>query len=141
MNAREIALIRMTWNQVAAQSDVAGRLFFTKLLGSDPSLRTMIRGDLTGLSKSLLTAAARAVEWSDRFAALSPALRVLGARYAGCGIEESHYTAAGRAWMWMLRVLLADTFTEEAADAWRTYLEMIGEAMKGGASRACLAVA
>lgn len=65
---------------------------------------------------------------------LVPAVRVLGQRHVGYGVEASHYGAVGAALLWTLEQGLGDAFTPEARAAWTTVYGILAGAILDGAS-------
>ena len=132
MTPREIALVQATWRQVHPVAERAAEFFYGRLFALDPSLRPLFRADLQEQGRKLMATIAVAVDSLAQLDSLAPAVRALGGRHAGYGVEERHYATVGAALIWTLERVLGAGFTREMADAWSTAYGVLADVMKQG---------
>ena len=74
----------------------------------------------------------------DKPDTLRPALRTLGQRHVGYGVQAAHYDEVGAALLWTLEQGLGESFTPAAREAWAAAYGLAAEAMLEGASQTAL---
>lgn len=116
----QLALVRVTFEQVVPIADQAAALFYARLFELDPSLRPLFRGDLESQGKKLMSALATVVACADDPERLRATLEPLGQRHVGYGVEERHYATVGTALLDTLEKGLGACFTDEVRAAWAT---------------------
>jgi len=131
ISAEHTRLVRTSYALVEPAGDLVATLFFRRLIEIEPKLQRMLAGDIGEQSRQLLSALALAVASLERFEQISPALKLLGAKYRGLGIEEFHYGAVGEALLWTLQQSLAAQWTCDIEDAWVATFTAIAETMVG----------
>lgn len=136
MTPQQIALVTKSWEQVQAHANVAAAAFYSRLFELDPALRGLFGDDLRAQSRKLAFAINVAVAGLDRLESLAPALRELGRRHAGYGVEERHYATVGAALLDTLAAGLADAFTPAVREAWTETYRVLAETMKSGTAQA-----
>lgn len=141
MTPQQIGLVRRTWEQVQPRADAAAESFYSRLFELDPALRGLFGDDLRAQSRKLAFTINMAVAGLDRMESLAPALRELGRRHAGYGVEERHYATVGAALLDTLAAGLADAFTPAVREAWTETYKALAETMKSGAAPAHLMAA
>jgi hemoglobin-like flavoprotein len=62
-----------------------------------------------------------------------PAVRQLGARHAGYGVQTHHYQTVGAALLWALAQGLGEGFTPEVEEAWTAAYTLLAQTMQDGA--------
>lgn len=130
MNQTQKQLVQTTFAQVAEISDTAAALFYQRLFELDPQLRTLFKGDLREQGRKLMQMLAVAVGNLNYPETLLPALRALGARHRGYGVEARHYETVGTALLWTLEQGLGTAFTDEARAAWTAVYTLVAETMQ-----------
>lgn len=131
ISAEHTRLVQTSYALVKPAGDLFATLFFRRLFEIEPKLGPMLGGDADEHSRQLLRALALGVASLDRFERISPALKLLGVKYRGLGIEEFHYGAVGEALLWTLRQSLAAHWTYDIEDAWVAAFTVIAETMVG----------
>lgn len=131
ISAEHTRLVRTSYALVEPAGDLVAKLFFRRLTKIEPKLERMLGGDMETQSRQLLSALALAVASLERVEKISPALKLLGVKYRGLGIEEFHYGAVGEALLWTLRQSLAAHWTYDIEDAWVAAFTVIAETMVG----------
>src|SRR5437762_2275733 len=100
MNPAEISPVPDSFRKIAPIADQAAALFYARLFELDPQLRGHFRGDMVQQGRKLMAMITMAVTSLNRLDLLVPSVRALGARHAGYGVEEEHYTTVGAALLW-----------------------------------------
>ncbi len=118
MTPEQILLVRASFAEVKALGDQAAALFYERLFTLDPTLRALFKGDLAAQRAKLLGALAMVVAALDRPDELLPAVRDLGRRHAGYGVQVEHYATVGSALIWTLEQGLGAAFTPSVRQAW-----------------------
>ena len=141
MTPRQIQVIQETFAQVESISETAAVLFYDHLFTLDPSLRHLFKGDMQEQGRKLMQLLAVAVAGLNDLDRLVPAVRALGQRHTGYGVEPGHYGTVGTSLLWTLEQGLGDAFTPEARAAWTTVYGVLAGTMLDGAAEAASAPA
>jgi len=134
MNAREILLVRSSFQKLTPIAGQAAALFYARLFELDPALRPLFRGDMREQGRKLMQMIALAVGALDRLDTILPAVRQLGARHTDYGVRDEHYATVGAALLWTLEKGLGAEFTPELRDAWTQTYTTLADAMKAAAA-------
>jgi len=132
-------LVQETFTAIEPIADDAAALFYRRLFEIEPSLRAMFRGDMAEQRKRLMQMIAVAVKGLDRLEQLVPAVRELGKRHAGYGVEDRHYDAVAAALLWTLEKGLGPAFTPDVRAAWTAVYGILAATMQEGARDALAA--
>lgn len=132
MTPSQITLVRSSFDLVAPIAPQAAALFYANLFEADPTLRRLFRGDTTQQGERLMAMLATAVRMLDRPVTLAPALRALGARHGGYGVEPAHYATVGQALLKTLSQGLGAAFTSEVEQAWTALYGVVTHHMLEG---------
>ncbi len=136
MTPKQISLVQATWESVLPISQAAATIFYDKLFAADPSLRTLFKGDLEEQKVKLMKMIGVAVNSLDRLDDIVPAVKGLGQRHAGYGVQPAHYATVGGALLATLEQGLGSQFTPDVKDAWATVYGVLADAMQSGATSA-----
>ena len=127
MNDHTIALVKESFDLVDPIAPRAAALFYENLFEADPALRSLFKGDMVAQGNKLIQMVELAVSTLGDPATLMPALRGLGRRHAGLGVQEQHYETFGAALIDTLRPCLGVAFTPDVEEAWvEVYGELVG---------------
>lgn len=129
MTPKQVKLVQETFAAIVPAAEQAAALFYQRLFTLDPSLRPLFRSNLKGQGKKLMAALALVVQGLDRPEQIVAAVRHLGARHAGYGVQPEDYETVGAALLWTLAQGLDDSFTEEVAEAWGAAYQILAELM------------
>ncbi len=136
MTPEQVVLIRSSWQRLAPFHVQVLWLFYSRLFEIAPRLQGHLLRDMniqpTRLAALLETAVARL----DQLESLHSALRVLGRRYACCGIRDEDYNTVAEAFLWTLKQALEDRFTPALHEAWANACTTLAALMKDGAAQA-----
>jgi hemoglobin-like flavoprotein len=134
MNEHTIALVRESFDLVDPIAPQAAALFYANLFDADPSLQRLFRGDMAVQGGKLIEMLTFALAKLDEPDALVPALRGLGQRHAGYGVQDRHYDSVGAALLETLRQGLGVAFTPEVEAAWAEVYGVVAVTMKEAAA-------
>ena len=134
MTPTQKELVQKTFGMVAPQAEAAAALFYGRLFELDPSLKVLFKGELTEQGRKLMAMIATAVNGLDRPDHLLPAVKNLGARHVGYGVNDEHYDTVGAALLWTLEQGLGAAFTSEVKEAWVVVYTLLATTMKAAAA-------
>ena len=132
--ARDLTLVRDSFEKVVPISGVAADLFYERLFYLAPSLRRMFPADMRDQKRKLMLMIATAVQGLPDLDRLVPRVKALGARHTGYGVEPGHYAVVGEALLWTLERGLGPSWTSDVAAAWTAAYAMLSEFMIGEAN-------
>lgn len=130
MTPGQIALVQESWKRLQPIADQAAELFYARLFGLEPSVRPLFRGDRKEQGRKFMAMISLAVSALARPGSIAPAVRALGRRHAGYGVEERHHAVVEAALLWSLKQCLGARFTQETEHAWRAAYGVLATTMK-----------
>jgi len=137
MTDEQKKLVQDSWTKVEPISEAAAEMFYAKLFELDPSLRPMFKGDMKEQGKKLMTMIGFAVKGLNKLEDLVQAVKDMGARHAGYGVQKEHYDTVAAALLDTLAKGLGDDFTPEVKEAWTlTYVTLATVMQEGAAEQA-----
>ncbi len=139
MTPEQIKLVKESWAKVALIEAHAAALFYNRLFTIDPSSQELFKGDLTEQKRKLMAMIGVAVNGLTRLDSLVPAVRDLGRRHVGYGVQAKDYGTVGSALLWTLEQGLGQAFTPEVKDAWSAAYSLLAATMQEGATAAVAA--
>ena len=133
MTPEQVLLVQKTWRAVLPVGDTAAELFYGKLFSLDAGVRRLFRNDMLEQGRNLTAMISVGVGSLSKPERIRLAVRQLGDRHVGYGVERRHYELVGIALVWMLEKCLGDAFTPEVKAAWQATYAFLAEAMQDGA--------
>ena len=131
MIPKQKKLIQNSWALVVPMADQAAATFYQCLFEIDPSARVLFNTtDMVQQRKKLVQILGVAVSSLDNLGALSKTVEDLGRRHAGYGVTDAHYDSVGVALMWTLEQGLGQSWTPEAAAAWKEVYGLLSGIMR-----------
>lgn len=109
-------------------------LFYGRLFELNPALRPMFRSDIAVQGRKLMDMLTAVIDNLDHLEDLAPAIRAMGQRHVGYGVQLEHYDAVKTALIWALGQALDTEFYPEIKTAWSSVIEAISTVMKEGAA-------
>jgi hemoglobin-like flavoprotein len=134
MNPGNIALVQESWKQVVPIADQAAALFYEQLFTLDPSLKSLFKSDLKAQGKKLTSMLNTAVVNLARLDTILPAVKDLGRRHVGYGVEPAHYETVGTALIATLEKGLGSAFTPDVRAAWVEAYTALSSVMQDAAA-------
>ena len=133
MTPEQIDLVQRTWRAVLPVGGTAAELFYGKLFSLDPTVRGLFRNDMIEQGRNFTAMVSVVVGALSKPERIKLAVRQLGERHAGYGVEPRHYELVGTALIWTLEKCLGEAFTPEVNAAWRATYAFLADAMLIGA--------
>ena len=130
MTPQQAEWVTQSWQKVLPIKDTAAELFYGKLFELDPSLKPMFKGDIREQGGKLMSMLNTAVRGLSDLSALVPAVRALGQRHQGYGVQPEHYATVGAALLWTLEQGLGPEFTPEVREAWGEVYTLLAGVMQ-----------
>lgn len=140
MNQIQIFLVQQSFEKVKPIAGLAADLFYNRLFELDPDLRHLFRSDMSHQKHKLMTTLSFAVNGLTKPERILPAVRNLGARHVGYGVQEHHYQTVGAALLWTLAQGLGEDFTPEVAEAWTAAYTLLAQTMQEGAAESIVMI-
>lgn len=120
--------VRMGWALAAAIPERTAQTFYANLFATDPSTRSLFRGDLQLQGKKLTATLGFIVDHLDDPDTLLDAARALAVRHVAYGVTPDQYATVGAALISTLQELLGADFSPEDRLAWtRIYTALSAE--------------
>lgn len=133
MTPEQIHLVQKTWRAVLPVGDTAAELFYGKLFSLDPGLKRLFRDDMVDQGRNLTAMISVAVGALQKPERILVAVRQLGQRHAGYGVEPRHYHLVAVALLWALEKCLGEAFTPEVEKAWTVVYDFLAGTMQEAA--------
>ncbi len=130
LSAREIALIRESFERLQPHVEAASELFYRRLFEIAPELRALFRADMAGQGMRFMSTLAVIVQRFDDPEALKPYLARLAAGHAAYGVKPAHFRPMGRALIATMRETLGADFPEGAESAWEAAYDLLAREMQ-----------
>jgi hemoglobin-like flavoprotein len=131
MNTTQIELVQSSFNtSVVPLDDAAAQVFYQNLFALDPSLRAMFKSDMSTQGHKLVQMLALAVNNLHAPEGILDAVRQLGQRHVGYGVQASHYDTVGQALLQTLQIAIGPAFTAEVREAWVAAYAMLTGVMQ-----------
>jgi hemoglobin-like flavoprotein/uncharacterized protein YjiS (DUF1127 family) len=137
VNPQSKRLVKESWRQVAPIADAAAEMFYQRLFEIDPATRKLFHASrMAEQRRKVVQALTLAVEGLDDLDTLLPAIRDLGRRHHGYGVNDKHYESVGVALLWTLQQGLGAAWTPAVASAWSEIYLLLSDAMRQAAGEA-----
>lgn len=118
MNAEQIKMVQESFEQVKPIADQAAEIFYARLFEIAPDTRHMFKGDMRKHGAMLMSTLGLAVGSLKDLDKIGPAVRALGKRHVGYGVQFEHFAIVGEAFLWTLEQAFGPAFTPELKTAW-----------------------
>lgn len=139
MNAKQISLVKSSWQKVVPIADTAAVLFYDRLFTIAPEVKPLFKSDIKEQGRKLMAMINTVVNALDNLGPLLPAVKALAARHIDYGVKDEHYDAVGEALLWTLGKGLGDEFTAEVKEAWTQTYTTVAGVMKESAAEESMA--
>ncbi len=130
MTEEQIDLVRTSFEKIGRLSEEAAVLFYARLFELDPKLRRLFKPDMGEQRLKLMQMLEAAVNGLGHLDELLPAVREMGARHAGYGVEDHQYETVGSALLYTFECALGAEYTAEMKEAWTAVYALLATTMK-----------
>ena len=134
MDTNQIQTLQGSFSLIEPIADTAASLFYSRLFELDPSLRRLFTSDLKEQGKKLMSSIKLVVTGLENPEKIMPAVRSLGKRHAGYGVQPEHYATVGEALLWTLETGLGEAYTPEVEAAWVNAYGFLSALMQNAAA-------
>lgn len=135
MTVDEIDLVETSFARLGAVTQALGAAFYARLFEIDPSVRPLFNHSMEAQALKLMQVLSFCVGNLREPEKLLPAVRDLGRKHVGYGVEQHHYATVGMALFHTLNASLGDTWTPDVESAWRrAYTTISSEMQSAGAA-------
>jgi nitric oxide dioxygenase len=129
VNARQIQIVKTTWQQVLPIRAAAADLFYGRLFELAPEVRPMFKRDIHAQGAMLMATLAAVVDHLEHLDAVLPTAQALARRHVDYGVRAEHYPVVGQALLWTLEQGLGQAFTASVREAWAAAYTILADAM------------
>lgn len=133
MNQSHVQTVQESFEKIKPISNLTATLFYDRLFELDPGLRPYFKGDLSEQKAKLMASLAFVVAGLDRPETILPAVRAMGKRHVGYGVQPDHYETVGAALLWAVEQGLGEQFTLEVEAAWMSAYNLLARVMQEAA--------
>lgn len=130
MTPQQVELVQSSWAKVVPIRTTAAELFYNKLFELDPTLKSLFKGDMKVQGEKLMSMIDTAVRGLTKLDAIVPAVKSLGKRHVGYGVQPAHYGTVATALLWTLGQGLGAGFTPEVKAAWTEVYTVLATTMQ-----------
>ena len=113
--------------------EVAGALFYERLLAKNPSFRPLFNNNMRIQGVKLMSMLAMVVYNLPEPDQISTVLRDLAVRHVEYGVKLADYDATREALLWTLEQALGEDLTPAAHEAWTICYNELADEMKAAA--------
>lgn len=136
MNSTEVQCVQDSFEKIKPISNLTATLLYDRLFELDPALRLFFKGDLSDQKAKFMASLSFVADGLDRPETILPAVRAMGKRHVGYGIQPEHYETFGAALLWAVEQGLGEQFTPEVEAAWTTAYALLARVMQEAALEA-----
>lgn len=129
MNARQIELVKQSWEKVRPIADVAGETFYQLLFEEAPGVKHLFKSDIKAQSQKLMVMISMVVSKLDRLETLMAEIKALAKRHNKYGAQPEHYAVVGQTLIHTLKKGLGDQWDEETEQAWSEAYAILANTM------------
>jgi hemoglobin-like flavoprotein len=130
----QVKLVQDSFAKVAPIASQAGDMFYARLFEIAPEVRPMFPADITTQRDKLMQMLSTAVSNLHQVEIIIPAVKELGKRHVGYGVQDAHYDVVGEALIWTLDKGLGEAFTPDVKEAWVETYGTLASVMKSAAA-------
>ncbi|MBX2804921.1 MAG: hemin receptor [Hyphomicrobiales bacterium] len=134
MTPEQVKLVQDSFAKVEPIATQAGDMFYGRLFEIAPEVRPMFPADITAQRDKLLQMLTTAVSNLHQVEMIIPAVKDLGKRHVGYGVQDAHYDKVGEALIGTLENGLGEAFTDEVKAAWVETYGTLASVMKEAAA-------
>jgi len=137
MTPKQISLVQESFRRVLPIAGPAAAMFYDRLFALDPAVRPLFaRADMAEQGRKLMATLGHVIGALNAPESVMPAVRDLGRRHAGFGVQHAHYATVGAALLWTLEQGLGEAFTAEVREAWGAAYAAVSGAMMDASGKA-----
>lgn len=125
MTPEEINIVKNSWRQVQPVSQMAGELFYDRLMEIKPETNVLFSQNHVEQVKALMETLSIVIDKLDDPYSIIPVYQSMGKTTVGYGVLESDYQSSQSALEWTLEYGLGLEFTSEVRYAWSQAFQLM----------------
>ena len=133
MNAKQIALIHHSFEQLVPAAEQLATTFYQRLFELDPTLQPLFQHDIALQGRKFMTMLAVVVRGLDALDRLLPDVENLGRRHVAYGVSDTHYQIVEVALLWAIQEQLGVHWTSAVGAAWAAAYRLLADTMQRAA--------
>ena len=133
MNAKQIALINSSFEQLAPAAEQMAAAFYRRLFELDPTLQPLFQHDIALQGRKFMTMLVVVVRGLDTLDRLLPDVENLGRRHVAYGVSDTHYQIVEVALLWAIQDRLGTHWTSAVGAAWAAAYRLLADTMQRAA--------
>ncbi len=133
MNAKQIALIHSSFEQLAPAAEELAASFYGRLFELDPTLQPLFQHDIALQGRKFMTMLVVVVRGLDALDRLLPDVENLGRRHVAYGVSDTHYQIVEVALLWAIQDRLGAHWTPAVGAAWAAAYRLLADTMQRAA--------
>jgi hemoglobin-like flavoprotein len=134
MNAKQIALIHHSFEQLVPVAEQLATAFYRRLFELDPTLQPLFQHDIALQGRKFMTMLVVVVRGLDALDRLLPDVENLGRRHVAYGVSDTHYQIVEVALLWAIQAqLLGVHWTPVVGAAWAAAYRLLADTMQRAA--------
>ena len=126
----ELDLVEASFSRIGPVTAALGLSFYDRLFQLDPTSRALFPAEMSMQALKLMQVLSFCVSNLREPEKLLPAVRDLGRKHVGFGVEARHYETVETALLHTLRASLGDAWTTDVETAWGKAYRSISSEMK-----------
>ena len=133
MNAKQIALIHTSFEQLVPVAEQVAAAFYRHLFELDPTLQPLFQHDIALQGRKFMTMLVVVVRGLDALDRLLPDVENLGRRHVAYGVNDTHYQTVEVALLWAIQEQLGVHWTSAIGEAWAAAYRLLADTMQRAA--------
>jgi hemoglobin-like flavoprotein len=133
MNAKQIALIHTSFEQLVPVAEQVAAAFYRHLFELDPTLQPLFQHDIALQGRKFMTMLVVVVRDLDALDRLLPDVENLGRRHVAYGVNDTHYQTVEVALLWAIQEQLGVHWTSAIGEAWAAAYRLLADTMQRAA--------
>ena len=133
----DLETLETSFDLIAPRGEELVEIFYARLFETAPAVKPLFANSDLDKQKAMLLATLVLLRKSLRdLEAITPRLRLLGARHVAYGAQPEHYPVVAEVMLASMAEIAGDSWTEDVAAAWAGALGLVATAMLEGAEQA-----
>jgi hemoglobin-like flavoprotein len=133
----QLETLETSFDLIAPRGEELVDVFYARLFETAPAVKPLFANGDLDKQKAMLLATLVLLRKSLRdLEAITPRLRLMGARHVAYGAQPEHYPIVAEVMLASMAEIAGDSWTEDVAAAWAGALGLVSTAMLEGAERA-----
>jgi len=129
MTQHQIDLVKSSWKAAAANSELVGEFFYSRLFEIAPETKPLFSVTVSQQSHKLAVMLSYIINKLDKLEDIIEEVAKLARQHVNYGVKPEHYALGGGIFLWSLEKVFGGSWNEELKDAWETCYITLTDAM------------